>query len=142
MKARQEGGKMELERDEYCFACGKNNPRGLKMDVQFDSQSARCTYSVPEELQGWPDITHGGIISTMLDEIMVWAAAGKKINTVTAELTVRFKKPMPTNKSVTVEGIIVEDRKRLLLAQARAFDEDNVYAEASAKLMKVNPANR
>lgn len=112
------------------------------MDVQFDSQSARCEYSVPEELQGWPDITHGGIISTMLDEIMVWAAAGKNVNTVTAELTVRFKKPLPTNKSVTVEGVIVEERKRLLMAQARAFDDDNVYAEASAKLMKVNPANR
>lgn len=128
---------MRLERDNYCFACGKDNPRGLKLNIQVDGERARFEYKVPRELQGWPDVTHGGIISTMLDEVMVWAAAGLKIHTVTAEITVRFKQPLPTNRLIKVEGRVIEERKRVIRAEARAFDDDKVYAEASAKLFRL-----
>lgn len=128
---------MRLERDNYCFACGKANPRGLRLAIEVDREGARFEYTVPKELQGWPDVTHGGIISTMLDEVMVWAAAGREIHTVTAEMTVRFKQPLPTNRSIKVEGRIIEERKRLIRAEAKAFDEKTVYAEASAKLFRL-----
>jgi acyl-coenzyme A thioesterase PaaI-like protein len=129
---------VRLERDNYCFACGKDNPRGLKLDIEVDREGARFSYQVPKELQGWPDVTHGGIISTMLDEVMVWAAAGREIHTVTAEMTVRFKKPLPTGREIRVEAIVTEQRRRLVLTQARAFDDDITYAEAQAKLMIIN----
>ncbi|MBN2381162.1 PaaI family thioesterase [candidate division WOR-3 bacterium] len=127
---------MRLERDNYCFACGKDNPRGMKLDIEVDNDGARFSYYVPREFQGWTDVTHGGIISTMLDEVMVWAAAGQEIMTVTAEITVRFKNPLPTDQLVHVEGQLVEQGKRLVFAQARVFDEKKVYAEANAKLMR------
>lgn len=131
---------MELTRDNFCFACGKNNPRGLKMDIENDRNGAHCYYSVPRDMQGWQNVTHGGLISTMLDEIMVWAAAGRDIHTVTAEMTVRFKNPLPTEHTVTIEGKVVADRKRVLIAQARIYDSEKVYAEGSAKLFVIpNP---
>ena len=128
---------MKVERDNFCFACGKENPRGLKMDVEIDAEGARCKYKVPPDLQGWQGYTHGGIISTMLDEVMVWAAAGREIETVTAEMTVRFRNPLPTNHTVKVEGKVTEERKRVVLAEAKAFDEETVYAEAQGKLFRV-----
>lgn len=128
---------MRLERDNFCFACGKENPRGLKMDIEIDSEGARCEYLVPAELQGWQGFAHGGIISTLLDEIMVWAAAGRDADAVTAEMRVRFKNPLPTNHAVKVEGRITGERKRLIIAQAKAFDSNKVYAEATGKLFRV-----
>jgi len=133
---------LRLERDNFCFACGKNNPRGLKMNIDIDYNGARCEYFVPKDIQGWPNITHGGLISTMLDEIMVWAAAGRDIDTVTAEITVRFKNPLPTEHTVKIEGKILEDRKRLLLTEARIFDNNKVYAEARAKLYRVTESDK
>jgi acyl-coenzyme A thioesterase PaaI-like protein len=129
---------VRLQRDNFCFACGKENPRGLKMDIQIDADGARCSYKVPPDLQGWQGYTHGGIISTMLDEVMVWAAAGREIETVTAEMTVRFRNPLPTNHTVKVEARVTDERKRLVLAEARAFDQEKVYAEAQGKLFRVS----
>ncbi|NLI98239.1 PaaI family thioesterase [bacterium] len=126
---------MTLERDNYCFACGKDNPRGLKLDISFDAEKASCEYTVPDDLQGWPKITHGGVISTMLDEMMVWAAAGLQKHVVTAELTIRFKKPLPVGKKISLEARILEDKKRIMTAQAKIFDSKDVYAEASGKLI-------
>jgi acyl-coenzyme A thioesterase PaaI-like protein len=146
---------VRLQRDNLCFACGKENPRGLKMDIEIDSEGARCEYLVPADLQGWQGFAHGGIISTLLDEIMVWAAAGRDADAVTAEMRVvwaaagrdadavtaemrvRFKNPLPTNHAVKVEGRITGERKRLIIAQAKAFDDHKVYAEATAKLFKL-----
>ena len=128
---------MKVKRDNFCFACGKENPRGLKMDIKIDSDGACCEYKIPADLQGWQGFAHGGIISTMLDEIMVWAAAGRDIVTVTAEMRVRFRNPLPTDHTITLEGKVTDERKRLIIAQAKAFDEETVYAEAKGKLFRV-----
>ena len=130
---------MRLERDNYCFACGKDNPRGLKLNIEVDRDGARFSCHIQKELQGWPDITHGGIVSTMLDEVMVWAAAGREVHTVTAEITVRFKNPLPTDREIRVEGKVIEQRKRIVFTEARAFDDEMIYAEASGKLMIITP---
>lgn len=128
---------MRIERDNFCFACGKDNPRGLKMDIEIDEKRAQSIYRVRPEYQGWRKITHGGILSTILDEMMVWAAAGREIHTITAEMTVRFKNPLPTDRTVKVEGRVVEEKKRIILAEAKVFDEEKVYAEATGKLFRV-----
>lgn len=107
------------------------------MKVDIDKDGARCTYKVPAELQGWKGITHGGILSTMLDEIMVWAAAGRELETVTAEMTVRFCKPLPTEHEIRIEGEVTGIRRRLVYTRAKAYDEKKVYAEATGKLYKI-----
>ena len=126
---------MILERDNFCFACGSQNSRGLKMDIRFDKEKAWCEYTMPEDLQGWPKITHGGVICTMLDEMMVWAAAGRQTNVVTAELVVRYRTPLPVGRKVTVEARITHERSKLFMAEAKVFDAEAVYAEASGKLI-------
>ena len=56
--------------DEYCFACGRNNPIGLHLDFKFDGDKYIAKKTVPREYQGYKDIVHGGIVTTMLDEAM------------------------------------------------------------------------
>jgi acyl-coenzyme A thioesterase PaaI-like protein len=105
------------------------------MDIRFDSEKAWCEYTMSEDLQGWPKITHGGVISTMLDEMMVWAAAGRDTHVVTAELTVRYRTPLPVGIKVTFEAWITRERSKLFLAEAKVFDSKTIYAEASGKLI-------
>ncbi|MEA3311212.1 MAG: hotdog domain-containing protein, partial [candidate division WOR-3 bacterium] len=66
-----------------------------------------------------------------------WAAAGRDIVTVTAEINVRFRNPLPTDHTITLEGKVTEERKRLIIAQAKAFDDERVYAEAQGKLFRI-----
>ncbi len=105
------------------------------MDIRYDKEKSWCEYTMPEDLQGWPKITHGGVISTMLDEMMVWAAAGRNADVVTAELTIRYRKPLPVGRTITIEAQIIQERPKLFKAEAKIFDVDFLYAEASGKLI-------
>ena len=54
----------------WCIGCGKNNPYGLKLNFQWDGKTVRSEFTPNDFYQGWPKIVHGGIITTMLDEVM------------------------------------------------------------------------
>ena len=60
--------------DTKCFACGKNNPEGLHMEFYTDEKSVFSKLVIPETKRGWDQVVHGGILSTILDEIMAWTA--------------------------------------------------------------------
>ena len=84
----------------YCFACGSKNPDGLKLEFKYsdDGSKAETTYIPPEKFQGWKGIVHGGIITTLLDELMAKAAINKGYQILTGEITTRFKNPAKTLK--------------------------------------------
>lgn len=92
-----------------CFGCSPSNPSGLKMKFFANDQSIVSYLSVPDHLGGWNRLVHGGVISTMLDEIMSWSAIYllKKI-TLTKSMTVDFIKPVYTEQALRVEGKILE----------------------------------
>jgi len=94
----------------YCFVCGSHNNVGLKLNFELDRENhqAICSTVISDEYQGWDGIVHGGIIASMLDGSMVYACkrvyACKSMDLAcfTAELTVRYKKPVPLNKQVKI----------------------------------------
>ena len=71
-----------------CFACGKHNPDGLHLPIRPAAGGVELDYSMPARFSGWRDVVHGGIVSTVLDELMAWACSVRGTNTVTAELVV------------------------------------------------------
>jgi uncharacterized protein (TIGR00369 family) len=92
-----------------CFACGATNPAGLHMTFHTDDQRVYSFITVPPTMVGWGQTVHGGILSTMLDEIMGWSAIyllGKIV--VTKSITVEFKKPVQVGDTLTVVGAIGE----------------------------------
>ncbi len=129
---------MELQDTGTCFACGKNNPDGLKLPLEVDARGARFTWVIPGKYQGWSGIAHGGIIATLLDELMAWAVRPRGYRTVTAELSVRFRRPVPVDKAISGFGWITEEQGRLVLAKSQLTDTNGqVLAEATGKLWKV-----
>ncbi|MBI5214039.1 MAG: PaaI family thioesterase [Nitrospirae bacterium] len=128
---------MKLQDDSYCFACGKKNQCGLKLSFQYSNGRLTAEFIPSKSHQGYKDITHGGIITSVLDEVMIQAAIAEGIMPVTAEINVRFKRPLMTGEKTVAEAKIIKIGSRLIEAQARLLkkDDNTIIAEAQAKLI-------
>jgi len=125
--------------DNYCFACGKKNPIGLKLNVKTSDRKAWAEFVPGKEFEGYHGYLHGGIIATLLDEVMVYAAHTVKIPSLTAELTVRYKKPAPIGSRLLVEGKVVQNRGRLIRTEGTIKNEEgDVIATARATYMHIS----
>lgn len=128
---------MELEIDRYCFVCGPENPLGLKAVFECADGKATGRVTPRAEHQGYLGISHGGVVSALLDEAMVYAAATLGRWVTTAELTVRFSKPVRTGEELTVTAEITGQRRRLVECRAELRDASGqVLASATGKLMQ------
>ena len=126
--------------DQNCFVCGKKNAAGLQLEFTSSPGSGESETRVafPVQLQGWRSTVHGGLLATVLDESMIKAAAACGCTCVTAEITVKFKKPAMTGTPYLVAGKVLETRGRIVLAESRIGDAEGVvFATATAKLFKV-----
>lgn len=124
--------------DGWCFACGENNPIGLKLKFEKQDGKYVAKFTPQKDHQGYEGITHGGIVSTLLDEAMARFAWAEGHNTVTAEMTVRFKRPARTGVELTLTGNITGEERRTVICTAQATDpEGHIVAEATARMMKV-----
>ncbi len=124
-----------------CFVCGQDNPRGLRTQFIAEGDHVFAEFIPEPFLAGYENVVHGGIASTLLDEAMIWAAyVSQGRFGVTAELTVRFLKPMIVNQLYRIIGNMVEDRKKLWIVEARIVDDkEDLYASASGKVMPMHP---
>jgi uncharacterized protein (TIGR00369 family) len=130
----------EFRDDRVCFACGERNPVGIKLRLRTDAARGESTADVTfaEHFQGWTGVVHGGLVATVLDEAMIYAAGAKGLKTVTGEMTVRYIKPVSTGVAYTLKGRFVEDKGKIVLAESELVDTEGAQvARASGKLFKV-----
>lgn len=129
---------MDLYDDGYCFVCGPKNPIGLKLVFHFNGKTIKTEFIPKKEHQGYLDIVHGGIISTLLDEAMVKLAIAMNMPAVTAQMDIRLKNPLNVGSKLIIEAEIIKDTKKMIKAYATAVTENNtVIADARGKLIKV-----
>lgn len=137
---------IDLVDDHGCFACGGLNPDGLRIAFEYPEPGrCRAVLRLDRRFQGWRGILHGGIVSTILDECFAHACGGPSRGAgekaVTAEMTVRFKKPVPIGQMVIGEGRVVRAGGRLVVCAATLADETGtVLAEATGKLIRAGKA--
>lgn len=118
------------------------NPYGLQVNPEvIDSGAAvhiECT--PPEHMQGWANILHGGIISTLLDEAITHIGIGTYNGpAVTAQLEVRFRKPAPIGVKLYVSAERIKVSRRLIEAKAEIKLGDNtVIATGTGKVMPID----
>jgi acyl-coenzyme A thioesterase PaaI-like protein len=120
---------MELiKRYSNCFVCGDKNQCGLKVDF-FDEQGlAKAEYQASSVFEGYKDVLHGGIISALLDEVMIKAVLAKNILAVTASIEIKFKQPVRIGEKLFLEGKIIEDKGRIIFTEGKVFKEDQSIA--------------
>lgn len=130
--------KMELEDNRFCFACGMDNPDGLRLDWKIDGHAMTTEFIPPQKYQGWKGIVHGGILATLLDESMTrlaWIVCGAAL---TAEMSVRYRAPARIGEKLYVRGEIVKENRRLIETKATIHGEGGVLlAEAHGKAIRV-----
>ena len=127
-----------LSDDDYCFVCGTKNPIGLKLDFHFDGKTIKTEFIPLKEHQGYMDIVHGGIISTLLDEVMVKLAIELDMPAVTAQMDIRLRKALNVGQKITVSAEILKETKKILTSYAKAVTGDGVViADATGKLIRV-----
>jgi len=94
-----------FDADGGCFGCGADNPAGLKMTFETDGSSLYADLSVPPHLCGWRQIVHGGVLATILDEIMSWTAINLLQRLIlTKSMTVSYHRSVPILTPLQVEG--------------------------------------
>jgi uncharacterized protein (TIGR00369 family) len=89
-----------------CFGCGESNPRGMHLRFDRDDGRQRVVgrFRLGPEYQGAAGFVHGGIIATVLDEVMSKVSRFFDVRAVTAELTVEYLKPVRVGEELAVEG--------------------------------------
>jgi len=126
-----------LEDDQYCFVCGGKNPSGLQLTFSLKEGKVFAEF-IPQKIhQGYKDIVHGGIISTLLDEAMVKVALLQGIPAMTAEFAVRFKNPLMVGEKAIIEAALVKINKRIIETSGKMKKEDGtLIAEGHGKLLR------
>lgn len=113
----------------HCFVCGKENRQGLAVNFHTTGDGEVVTEFVPRpEHQGYPGACHGGIIFALLDETIGRATYRDNRMTVTASMTVRYRKPVPIGQKVKIVGRLMADHGRMLEAEGEAVLEDGTVA--------------
>lgn len=118
------------------------NPFGLqvKPEIRDDGASVHIECTPAEHLQGWANILHGGILSTLLDEAITHVGIGTFDQpAVTAQLQVRFRNPAPTAVKLHVSAKRIKASKRLVEATAQiTLSDGTLIATGAGKVMPVN----
>lgn len=133
-----------LADDSMCFACGRKNPDGLHLTFEYEDRAVTTRHAFEKRFQGYRGVVHGGLVSTVLDEAMVTLLNHMGLLAMTAELTVRYLRPVPIGRTVTVTARLVGSRRRVHEVEAEAVLEDGqVAARAEGRFMSLEaPAVR
>jgi uncharacterized protein (TIGR00369 family) len=130
---------LPVENDRHCFCCGADNEHGLHLAIEYPGKgTAEAALLIDARYAGWKGITHGGLLSTVLDELMAHACLSTGAKAVTAEMTTRFLKAVPVGSRVRVTGAVTAERGRVITTEGKLFDgEGTLAAEATARFIKV-----
>jgi uncharacterized protein (TIGR00369 family) len=128
--------------ENVCFGCGGANARGMLLTFEQDdaAQRIRGSFRLGAEYQGGPEFIHGGIIATVLDEVMGKVCRFRGVRAVTAELSIEYLKPVLVDADLAVEGYEVEMKGRNLFLVGEIRDvSGNVLARGKGRFVIISP---
>ena len=129
--------------DHNCFACGADNPIGMHLHIELGDGTARSRWTGGDDYVGWSDKLHGGIIATLLDEVMAWAPSSFDSWAVTAEMTIRYRSPAMPGEELEAEGRVVGRRRRIYEVSGVVRGADGrVIAEGRGRYLGASPTQK
>jgi beta-phosphoglucomutase family hydrolase len=121
----------------HCFGCGELNPIGLHLKPVYDGDKVSAVFTPEPNHQGWHNVTHGGIIYTVLDEITAYMVlcAGFSVG-VTAKSAIRFRKPAATHEALLATAWPTKVTSRLIEVSGTLTTSDgSVVAEVESSFI-------
>ena len=127
-----------------CFACGTENPIGLNLQFYRFGDAVRTEITLDKHYEGWEGVIHGGIVSTLLDEVMSWAIMyTKKVFLVTRKMDIKYVRPVLVGMPLTVAGRLVDDSEPPKI-RARAEirdDQGRLLVRSNAEFVEIPKEN-
>jgi uncharacterized protein (TIGR00369 family) len=126
-----------------CFVCGEANPIGLGLKFETDGRIVQTRFVPRPEHIGFKQVVHGGILATLLDEIMVWACAVQTGRfAFCAELNVRFLRPAGPDQPLVASAELVSNRRdKLFEARGELRNAGHeIVATATGKYLAIKEA--
>src|SRR5215470_594143 len=126
----------------HCFACGQNNPQGMRLKFTIDEKKKMSIsrFRLSDRYTGPPGHCHGGIIATILDDAMGKVNKLRNVVAVTKEMTVEYLLPVPLEKPLRVEGREVTVHGRQHTNAAEIMDENGeVLARSRGTFIAIDP---
>lgn len=123
-----------------CFVCGTNNPIGLNITFFRDQDKIRAEFVPESKHEGFKGIVHGGILFSILDEIMGRTAITTKgVMTMTVEVNIKYRKKVIVGEKIIFNAQMTKDLGRMIEAKAEARLEDGtLLTEAKGKFIVVS----
>ncbi len=131
---------MAFSSDNYCFACGEKNPIGLHLKFEPEGDKYVAKKIIAREYEGYENVVHGGILTTMLDEAMGNYVQEKyHEQAMTARLEIRYHVPTPIEQELKISAWQESQRLNIITMKAQIQTADEVVtAEATAKFALVS----
>jgi uncharacterized protein (TIGR00369 family) len=125
---------------DMCFVCGPKNPIGLKLNFAQEGKEVKAEFTPQKNHQGWSGLVHGGIISCLLDEAMSYAALFSGVNTITAKMKSRFKRPARIGEKLAITAAVTRKTRRLVEARGEIRLKDGTpIADSIATMFILSP---
>jgi acyl-coenzyme A thioesterase PaaI-like protein len=104
----------------------------MGLEIHVERGRSWTELELRSQFEGWEGIAHGGILCTILDEVMAWSLVGEDSWGVTARMSVDFKKPVAVGTRLRADGWITRSRRRLVETAGRIVDATSGAELASA----------
>jgi uncharacterized protein (TIGR00369 family) len=133
--------KLETQDANRCFGCGGNNEAGMRLvfDLDFDAKRTRGRFVLGPNYAGGAGFAHGGIIAVVLDEAMGKLSKLTEEKAVTAEMNVIYRKPVPVDREIVVEGWQAEEKGRNRFRVGEIRDAaGNLLARGTARFVAID----
>ncbi|MBI5968480.1 MAG: PaaI family thioesterase [Deltaproteobacteria bacterium] len=127
--------------DKYnlCFACGQENPIGLKLVFRFQDGKAKADFTPGPHHQSWNGIFHGGLLALCLDEAFGYVLYFQGIKGMTAKMEMRIRQTIRTGQRILLTAEVKKKTRKLVETCAKAELEDGTLAaEATASMYITN----
>lgn len=123
-----------------CFVCGPNNPNGLRVTFRLEGKVCHAEFTPEPHHQGYDGVTHGGILYSLLDDVMANVLFLRGIRAYTAKCSIRYRDPVPVGTPLRLEGRELRRKGRFVILEGRVLRADNgeVAAEAESTFLLVN----
>lgn len=120
-----------------CIVCGWAADGGLGLSFRLRSNgSVEAKFAGSPRYQGYENILHGGVVSSLLDGAMTNCLFAHGIVAVTAEMIIRFRHPTAASLPLVVRAHIGRSQSPLHIVEAEIVQEGQVKAKAQGKFLE------
>jgi acyl-coenzyme A thioesterase PaaI-like protein len=133
-----------------CFGCGPANEKGLHLRSFPNNEEVIAEWQPRSEYEAFPGMLSGGIIGTILDCHCNWTAAWHLMKrneldwpqaTVTAEYTIRLRRPTPTDGPLRLIARVVESSADRAVIEGKLLAHNRLTATCRGTFVAVKPGH-